>query len=369
MRIALLHPTYWPEVTRGSERLVHDLATTLVSRGHEVTVLTSHPGRSTTSVENGVSVVRRRRLPQPPTYGLHEEFLGNVPNVARGLLRGGFDLAHAFHLTDAWAATRLRRWSGPPVVFSFHGMPTRHHLVARRNRLEMLQAVVSSAAVSAVLSEAAARLFQRYLLHRPKVLPGGVIADDFSVDSTSDGPPTILCAASLGDPRKRAGFLAEAFTLLCERRPDVRLHAVRTRDPLMSPDPVELPSGADWIEAESTAELARAFAGATASVLTSIDEPFGLVLIESLAAGTPVVAAASGAAPEIVDDRAIGRLFDPDDPAACARAMGEALDLASVPETDAACRRRAAEFDWANVVELYEEAYEEASGGGRYFSQ
>jgi hypothetical protein len=42
VRIALLHPTYWPEVRRGSERLAHDLATALANRGHEVTLLTSH---------------------------------------------------------------------------------------------------------------------------------------------------------------------------------------------------------------------------------------------------------------------------------------------------------------------------------------
>ena len=46
--------------------------------------------------------------------------------------------------------------------------------------------------------------------------------------------------------------------------------------------------------------------------LPSVDEAFGLVLVESLAAGTPVVAARSGACPEIVTDDLIGRLFEPD---------------------------------------------------------
>jgi len=42
VRIALLHPTYWPEVRAGSERLVHDRATELAGGGHEITILTTH---------------------------------------------------------------------------------------------------------------------------------------------------------------------------------------------------------------------------------------------------------------------------------------------------------------------------------------
>jgi hypothetical protein len=64
MRIALLAPTYWPEVTRGSERVVHDLATLLAARGHNVTLLTSHRGARTITEEEGVRVVRDRRPPR-----------------------------------------------------------------------------------------------------------------------------------------------------------------------------------------------------------------------------------------------------------------------------------------------------------------
>src|SRR5439155_1593557 len=83
---------------------------------------------------------------------------------------------------------------------------------------------------------------------------------------------------------------------------------------------------------------ARAYAGAWASVLPSVDEAFGLVLIESLAAGTPAVAARSGACPEIIDDDRVGRLFAPDDADDLLRAMEEALDLGSEAETSAPSR-------------------------------
>ncbi|TML05366.1 MAG: glycosyltransferase family 4 protein, partial [Actinobacteria bacterium] len=46
MRIALLHPCYWPEVRRGTERVIRELADGLVARGHEPLLITSHPGQT-----------------------------------------------------------------------------------------------------------------------------------------------------------------------------------------------------------------------------------------------------------------------------------------------------------------------------------
>lgn len=365
MRIALLHPTYWPEVQRGSERLIHDLGATLARRGHEVTLLTTHPGPSASANEDGMRVVRARRLPQPPTLGLHEDYLGTVPGFAWRLVRGEYEVAHAFHLSSAWAALRARRFGGPPVVFSFHGMPTREHLVSRRYRLEMLQEVVAGAGASCVLSEAAADPFRRYLLREPRILPGGVITEEFAVEQPRADAPTLLSAASIGDPRKRGALLLDAFRRVREQRPEARLVVARTRDPHLSPYSFVLPEGARWLETRTTADLARAYASAWASVLAAEDEPFGLVLVESLAAGTPVAAARSGSCPEIVDSPRVGTLFDGDEPGALAAAMDDALELGRLQETVTACRERAAEYDWSRIVERYESVYDEAARPSR----
>ncbi len=359
MRIALVHPTYWPEVRRGSERLIHDLGARLADAGHDVTLLTSHPARRTVATEDGMRVIRSRRRRQPPTLGLHERFLGNVHNVVWQLARGHYDLAHAFYTSDGWAAVRARRLGGPPVVFSLHGIPMREHIVSRRYRLEMLLTTIQGAAATTVLSEAAAEPCRRFLLHEPRILPGGVEARDFAVERPRAEIPTILCAASLADPRKRGPLLVEAFQRLRARRPDLRLQVVRTPDPEFGTEPVELPDGAEWVDVATTGDLAAAYAEAWATAMPSLDEAFGLVLLESLAAGTPVVAADSGASPEIVDDDAIGRLFAPDDPDALASALDAALELAGDPATRERCRERAAPYDWSRVIERYTSLYDE----------
>jgi glycosyltransferase involved in cell wall biosynthesis len=357
MRIALLQPSYWPEVRRGTERVVHDLGARLAGRGHDVTLITSHPGPGTLAIEDGVRVVRTRRPPRPAPLHWYEDHIESAPAMVRRLLRDNYDLAHAFVPSYAWAAVKARRLGGPPTVFSFHGIPERRYLIARRYRIEMLETIVAKAAATTVLSQAAAAVFRRYLLADPVVLPGGVVSADFAGQEARASRPTLICSASLGDPRKGAALLFSAFESLRQSRGDARLVLVRTPDPIMSPTEVRAPAGAEWIDANDTAALARAYSQAWASVLTATGEAFGLVLIESMAAGTPVVAPRSGGCPEIVSGERVGRLYAPGDEADLVRAMEQALELGREDATAEACRKRAAAYDWERVIEGYEQLY------------
>ena len=229
-------------------------------------------------------------------------------------------------------------------------MLNREYLVRRRQRLEMLRAAIAGATAVTALSEAAAEPLRRYALADPVVVPGGVVAADYAGPVERPRVPTLLCPASLDDPRKRGPLLLEAFGLVRAERPDARL--------VLAGDPGGLAGpGVERAEPASTAALAAAYRVASATVLPADDEAFGLVLVESLAAGTPVVAARSGACPEIVDDPRVGRLFESGDAKGLARAIGEALDLAADPATVAACREHAGRWDWSRVVERYEALY------------
>jgi glycosyltransferase involved in cell wall biosynthesis len=118
---------------------------------------------------------------------------------------------------------------------------------------------------------------------------------------------------------------------------------------------------APWLDGERTAhrghldhrELAALLGGASAALVTPCwDEPYGLVVAEALACGTPVVGFARGALPELVDDRC-ARLVAPGDVAALARAIGEIPALSRT-----AARRRAVETcSLEGMVDRYAELY------------
>ena len=348
MRVALLHPTFWPEVRRGAERLVHDLAGWLARAGNDVTVLTTHRASRSVTAEDGFAVIRGWR---PPDRLLrrraYEDHLGTVPAHVAELLRGEYDVAHAFFPVSGWAALKARAAGGPPVVYSKMGIPTRPYLVGRRYRMAMNLELARDAAACSVLSEAAADPFRRYLLRDPEVIPPGVRCADFEVDLPRADSPTVVYAGSPSDPRKRLPLLLEAFTRLREQVPGAQLRLAGRREAWFD---IALPAGAEWVDADRTDALARELAAAHVAVLPAVEEAFGLVLVEALAAGTPVVAARSGAGPEIVTDE-VGSLFEPDDADDLVRALEETLDRG---EQRDACRRHARRWDWERVGPRYE---------------
>ena len=144
------------------------------------------------------------------------------------------------------------------------------------------------------------------------IVPGGVDPERFAGARERAAEPTLLCASSLADPRKRGPLLIEAFTRLRARLPEARLVLAGGDDmPAYGADRLELPAGVERMPASTTGELADAYAGAWASVVPSVEEAFGLVVLESLAAGTPVVGARSGAIPSCSRRRSTGSPSSP----------------------------------------------------------
>jgi phosphatidylinositol alpha-mannosyltransferase len=191
------------------------------------------------------------------------------------------------------------------------------------------------------------------------VIPPGVRCDDFAGPVERAGRPTIVYSGSPADPRKRVPVLFDAFTRVRRRLPEARLLLAGRREPWFE---LDLPEGASWVAADDTRELARTIRTAHVAVLPAVEEAFGLVLVEALAAGTPIVAARSGAGPEIVTADRVGRLFEPDDADSLARALEEGLELGSDPAVVDACREHAREWDWSAVGPRWEALVLKAAG-------
>ena len=361
MRVALLSPCFWPEVRRGTERFARLLADGLIARDVHVTLITSHPGPTVQTVEDGLHVLRLHRPPGGAWLSrrMWEDHLVHVPLSYLALKRGHFDVAHALFPTDGLAAARWSAETGRPAVLSFMGIPHRQGLANRRGRTAILRRAMAGAAATVALSDAAGAGFERWLGVRARVIRPGVDLTAFTPDEADRAAqPTIFCAAAVSEPRKRVSLLLDAFALLREHRPGAELILSR---PSIGVGPLLTP-GVRYVDVDDTAALAAAYRAAWVTALPSIGEAFGLVLVESLACGTPVVATDEGGMREVVGERPdIARLFAGDDPAVLAAALGEALEL----RDPAACRARAEDYPAQDTADDYLDLYLALSDAAR----
>jgi glycosyltransferase involved in cell wall biosynthesis len=162
-------------------------------------------------------------------------------------------------------------------------------------------------------------------------------------------PPRHFLYVGDAEPRKDLGTLLEAYRRYRETAGEP-LGLVLAGSASTSMDGVLVERDPD------RARLAELHAGAAALVHTSLYEGFGLTVLEALAAGTPVIAAAAPGVREICGDAA--RYTAPGDPGSVAAAMAE---IASTAEVRRALSERgqvrAAGFSWATSARLHVEAY------------
>jgi phosphatidylinositol alpha-mannosyltransferase len=365
LRVALLHPCFWPEVRRGAERFTRELADGLLELGHRPRLVTSHPAPATRSVEDGLVIVRNRRPSQRVVHRLGlDDYVSHVPRSYLTLRQGDDHLAHALNPADALAAIAWARRTGRPAVFSHMGTPERTYLRGRRLRFTTVRAAAAGADAVVALSRSAAAGFRNVLGVDARVIYPGVDLDAFAPDPAARASvPTIVCPAALDATHKRVGLLLSAFEVIRARLPDARLVLSRPRDAAVAAHVVGDVPGVELVDLDAHATLERAYREAWVCVLPSINEAFGLVLVEALSCGTPIVASDSGGMPEILAGHPeVGRLFQGEDPAALAEAVGHALELVADPETADACRARARDFSRERCAAAYELLYRELLG-------
>lgn len=174
-----------------------------------------------------------------------------------------------------------------------------------------------------------------------------------------DGP-TILGVARMY-PRKRLGDLLEAAARLRDRLPALQIRLVGSgpeRERLLRLRArLGLEETVRFLGEISRARLAEEYVNADCFCLPSVQEGFGIVFLEAMAAGLPVVACRAAAVPEVVPDGVAGLLVEPRDPQRLAAALEELLtDSGRRKEYGEAGRRRAAEFEASRVAARFLEA-------------
>lgn len=350
LRIVLTDTWSWPDVRRGGERYLHELAAALAHAGHSVSILTTGDRRGSDVIE-GVEV---RRVPRRAPW---RDRLGDTaPEIAFGaqslaaLLPKRFDVWHATSIPDgAAAAVAGRVRPGLRTVFTDHGFPVAR---SRRHRPDWrLQRLLARHVDSYICVSQAAGAYLRSDYGRDAtVVPPGVDLRRFTLPSGRHPVPALIYSGSLVESRKNVPLLLDAVAALRRRVPALELWLAGPGDATRTLE--EHPDGAAAVTLATSlddAGLADRYGRAWTTVLPSRAESFGMAVIESWACGTPVVVLRdSGGPAEIVHD-GVGVLSDAT-PEALADALARGIDLATDSGTAERCRAEATRYDWRTAV-------------------
>jgi phosphatidylinositol alpha-mannosyltransferase len=284
------------------------------------------------------------------------------------LLRRRYDIVHALTPSTALCA----RATGHRTVYTTLGAPTHEQLIGRPNHLRLLRAAVRFSNCTTAVSHAAARLTESITGYPCYGLYPGVRFDQFAPDlAPRDGPPAILFASDLSEPRKGLALLMAAFVHVLDVHPDARLQLAGPGDrtdalQTLDSDVRQRVSSAIDNLGPTQVPIAKVYPRATVTVLPSRWEAFGLVLVESLACGTPVVCNDEGGMIEIVDRPSVGRVAQWGDVGGLSAALLETIALARRPETPRLCVEHARSWDWETIVgPAHERLYLDVVRNGR----
>lgn len=368
MKVAITTPTNWPEVRRGAERFANELAADLTRRGHEVTIICGTPERGSACNSFGYRTVRHQRWWHPlmARFGLLEFHMFFFPCLIH-LLRERFDVVVSLTFMDALAALVARRFTGSKVFLMLNGIPPRR---AYFRSLTLKGAFFRRAVLGSDQVVAVSNFVREYLESRwgrpCLALPPPVDCERFRPHpQPASTDPLIVCAAALDDARKGGRCLMRAFNLVKRLRPSAKLQLGSPISADLEAELMQLVEPqwqADLRFARAGDDLSELFRAATISVLPSLWEPYGMVVLESMAAGVPAVVTNDGALPELIANPHLGRLFEPGhdseiEPSnfeGLAVAIEEAIVLAGLPDTARHCREYAVQFSWEALGGTYE---------------
>lgn len=315
MRIAQVAPlaeSCPPKLYGGTERVVHFLTEELVAQGHEVTLFAS--GDSQTSADLIPCVPQALRLVDG-AQNLVPHHLGLVEQVRLRLAE--FDIVH-FHI-DLFQYPAISAWPVPTVT-TLHGrldMPELYDCYRTFSKVPLVS------------------ISDNQRLPLPPVN---------WIDTVYHGLPANLLPFNPGG----GDYLVFLGRISPEKRPDRAIEiAVRSGVPLKIAAKVDDVDKEYWeteirpmIEANEGVEFLgevnetqkAELLGAAAALLFPIDwpEPFGLVMIESMSCGTPVVAWRNGSVPEVMQDGVSGRIVESIEEAVSAVPEVLALDRSKV---------------------------------------
>jgi D-inositol-3-phosphate glycosyltransferase len=380
----------------GMNVYIDELAATMTGRGVDVTVLTRRTDPTLPEVVTAGGGYRVVHVPAGPADPLPiEQIPGHVADFTEQAFRwfdandSRPDILHSHYWLSGWAGVVLKEMLGPPLANSFHTLGRVKDVARRRDEppsspmrtLTETEVIARSDCVIASTPTEFDDLVEHYgaKVERLCLSPPGIDHDLFAPGDRAEA-------------RRWLGFPDDASIVLFVGRiqphkaPDVAVEAAAMLPPsahliviggASGPrgaeefallqrrvDELGIASRAHFLPNQPHRALPRFYQAADVLMVPSRSESFGLVAAEAQACGLPVVAAATGGLPHVVDDGFTGTLVAGHEPAAHAAAVRTILehpDLAQAMASRAVSRSE--RFSWSATADRLFELYQGISGG------
>jgi len=389
LRVMILSWEYPPRIIGGLGRHVYHLATSLASEGIKVHVVTKdHPGAPEYEESEGVHIYRVVNYPPditqedwvPWTLQFNVALLEKAVAIVNDLKN--INVIHAHDWLVAHAAASLKHAYRIPLVATIHATEYgRHqgHLPGPMNKLIhqiewwLTFESVRTICCSQYMMEQISSIFD-LPPDKVDVIPNGIDSESFKRDVSVDlyrkqyvkpGDKLVFFVGRLVY-EKGVQTVIEAMTLILNKIPNVTF-VVAGSGPHMN----QLKSLVDVFNLEDkvkftghidTDMLSAFYKSADLTVVPSLYEPFGMVVLESMAMGTPTIVADTGGLSEIVVHEETGLKFEPGNPESLADAMLRILTDKELAErlTSDAKAYLGDRYNWDRIASATLEVYRRA---------
>jgi phosphatidylinositol alpha-mannosyltransferase len=378
MKIALVSP-YDYSVPGGVGKHIDALCSQFRQKGHDVRIIA--PGSDDDAIEEDrQGIYRIGRVTPIPGNGSVARITLGVPfgsrlsrRVRQVLDVEHFDVLHVHEplMPTLPVAVLMARSSGSVKVGTFHAY--RESYYGYYYGRPILRRVVNKLDGRVAVSRSAYEFVSRYFPGTYSLIPNGVDLALFNdcvapIERFCDGRPTVLFVGRI-EKRKGLAYLIRAYSDLRQEIPNVRVLVVGRmgragRGYLRYVKEREL-DGIEFVGEVSKAELPRYYQSCDVFCAPALSgESFGMVLLEAMALGKPVVATNIDGYRQVVQNGVQGRLVEPRDSASLATAL---LELLHSADTRLAYgehgRLTARAFSWDRVSTRLLRFYEDVRQG------
>lgn len=354
MKIGMVSPYSWDH-PGGVNKHVGQLSSYLRRRGHQVTIIApgGEGGEDYFSAGGSFSVASNRSV-------ANLSFGPRVAARVKGVMkRERFDLLHLHEPLIPSVSLLALMFSPAANMATFHAAREGGSTGYRLGR-PLLKPLAARLHLRAAVSPAAVELVSRYFPGDYRILPNGVDTEVFKPEGPVleglDREAFYLIFVGRREPRKGLDILLEALPAVQEAYPEVRLLVVGAEGDSGKGGSVV------WLGRIRDELIPDCYRSARIMVAPALGwESFGIVLIEAMACGLPVVASDIPGYRAVVEDGEQGVLVPPGDARALAKSLRELIgDEERRKHMSEAALKRAAGYSWDNLVGKVEEAYEEA---------